>query len=167
MIKTYVIIKRNGKVIRRQESHTFNRNFMKMLVRHIYYCDLKGIYEDGEEKYMYYATVRGKIAIGSGSGTVTFDDYQLFNKEMDKNIELWEILEVNDTLNVYFSATFVIDHDFSITEVGLFGKWFRGGGEHEFIMFDHTLLDSSISVVSGDVINVTYQIQVTKSRNMR
>jgi len=161
MIKGWVIIHKNGKLARIQKMKSFVENFLKMLVRDIFYCDLKVYYADGEYRNLFNSNCRGKIGIGSDNTPVSKDDYCLKEEIKREGIEAWEIFQVENTLYLRLSKTFSFDSSYEIWETGLFSCRYRGSGENGDLLIARDVLESSISVNPGDVINVTYLISIT------
>ncbi len=103
------------------------------------------------------AEMRACLAIGTGTGTVSDDDYQLFESTSDCTC-VSASSNTSANFNKIYTATFQNDTsaDITITETGmvtksfLYNKFFK-------VLLDHTLLDTPVIIPAGESRTITYE----------
>ena len=109
------------------------------------------------------------IALGNGSGTPSLYDYKLFS-EVTKDIPSMSVQDdaSNQQYIVTYTKTFTVQQDFTLTEVGLLLYLdTNAGGEktYVYLLVAHDTLNTTISLVSGDSVSVTYQLTIPYNTN--
>jgi len=107
-----------------------------------------------------YGTGNIKIAIGSGTGTPSLDDYALWIKEYEMTAPSRTEYEFETgRKEVVLSCTFAIDKTVSIKESGLFQSFMLTGGTEVWIMLAHDTFTAR-DLVAGDSLTVEYRVRV-------
>ena len=104
------------------------------------------------------------IALGDGAGTPSLYDYKLFN-EITKDVPDMAVNDdaTNQQYIVTYTKTFVIDTDFTLTEIGLLlylDTDLSGGILGVYLLVAHDSVSPSIDLVTGDSVSITYQLTI-------
>ena len=103
------------------------------------------------------AEMRAYIAIGTGTGTVSDDDYRLFESTSDCTC-VSASSNTSANFNKIYTATFQnnTSSDITITETGIVAKPFLYNNWFE-VLLDHTLLDTPVIIPAGESRTITYE----------
>ena len=103
------------------------------------------------------ADMRAYLAIGTGTGTVSDNDYQLFESTSDCTC-VSASSNTSANFNKIYTATFQNDTsaDITITETGIVTKSYLYNNFFE-VLLDHTLLDTPVIIPAGESRTITYE----------
>lgn len=101
--------------------------------------------------------MRSYIAIGTGTGTVSDDDYRLFKSTSDCTC-VSASSNTSANFNKIYTATFQnnTSADITITETGMVAKPYLYNNYFE-VLLDHTLLDTPVIIPAGESRTITYE----------
>ena len=97
------------------------------------------------------------LVIGTGTGTVSDDDYQLF-KSTSGCTCVSASSNTSANFNKIYTATFQnnTSADITITETGIVAKSYLYNNFFE-VLLDHTLLDTPVIIPAGESRTITYE----------
>lgn len=97
------------------------------------------------------------LAIGIGTGTVSDDDYQLFESTSGCTC-VSASSNTSANLTKIYTATFQnnTSADITVTETGIVAKPFLYNNFFE-VLLDHTLLDTPVIIPAGESRTITYE----------
>lgn len=103
------------------------------------------------------AEMRAYLAIGTGTGTVSDDDYRLFESTSDCTC-VSASSNTSANFNKIYTATFQnnTSSDITITETGIVAKTYLFNNYFE-VLLDHTLLDTPVIIPAGESRTITYE----------
>ena len=103
------------------------------------------------------ADMRAYLAIGTGTGTVSDDDHQLFESTSDCTC-VSASSNTSANFTKIYTATFQnnTSADITITETGIVAKPFLYNNFFE-VLLDHTLLETPVIIPAGESRAITYE----------
>ena len=103
------------------------------------------------------AEMRAYLAIGTGTGTVSDDDYRLFESTSVCTC-VSASSNTSANFNKIYTATFQnnTSADITITETGMVAKLYLYNDFFE-VLLDHTLLDTPVIIPAGESRTITYE----------
>lgn len=103
------------------------------------------------------AEMRAYLAIGTGTGTVSDDDYRLFESTSDCTC-VSASSNTSANFNKIYTATFQnnTSSDITVTETGIIAKPYLYNNFFE-VLLDHTLLDTPVIIPAGGSRTITYE----------
>lgn len=101
--------------------------------------------------------MRAYLVIGTGTGTISDDDYRLFESTSDCTC-VSASSNTSANFNKIYTATFQnnTSADITITETGMVAKSFLYNDFFE-VLLDHTLLDTPVIIPAGESRTITYK----------
>ena len=101
--------------------------------------------------------MRSYLAIGTGTGTVSDNDYQLFNSTSDCTC-VSASSNTSANFTKIYTATFQnnTSADITVTETGIIAKSFLYN-DYFKVLLDHTLLDTPVIIPAGESRTITYE----------
>lgn len=110
-----------------------------------------------------YNGYRRGVAFGDGTGEVSENDYMLFGNVI-RNLVCTQALRVEQngnaiTKKIIYTITNGNSEDVTISEIGYFNYVnYVTGSNTSDALYDHTLLDSPVTIPAGGIGQVTYTI---------
>lgn len=103
------------------------------------------------------ADMRAYLAIGTGTGTVSDDDYQLFKSTSDCTC-VSASSNTSANFNKIYTATFQnnTSADITVTETGIVARPYLYNNFFD-VLLDHTLLDTPVIIPAGESRTITYE----------
>lgn len=101
--------------------------------------------------------MRAYLVIGTGTGTVSDDNYRLFESTSDCTC-VSASSNTSANFNKIYTATFQnnTSADITITETGIVAKPYLHNNFFE-VLLDHTLLDTPVIIPAGESRTITYE----------